>query len=1140
VRVQPEVVFPWQEAHFLATVGGDSAGPVHKPEPLDIAFLVDVSGSMTKSIPTMANAVREMARQLMAVKGDTVRFALVRFDTEAETLVPWTNDASALDKGLKRLEAITGDNDPREIFARMHDLSAGARRDAKRVMVFYTDGEIATQCPWHVPLLCSDRNMSYGEAAAAAGPLRNDGIELFCVGNPGQPVHPVMLEITGSSDRIFLPADIHDLASNFAALTDAVARVRQVGTQLSHPIDGLNFRTPLGETSWTREPSGSLRLDIGRLPHEPVTFGHPIVPLHAGVWRVGAAPTRLTYADADGRVIETAADLRPRMLVLTWAALLLPFLPWLVWLLFQSVPEQPRAEIESPPLPVRVPPLPSTLPPLPEGEAVAAPLPTLFIGLGGAGLEALYAIRADLEQLHLGSRMDAYRFLALDVDQRDPAPSKFASLSGGEMPRLIPPREIVQLRDFVPRPGEAAQHLQWFDAIQYEHAAREEVNLADGSKGDRMLARLALFRWLATPQPPVLETLAREIDALMQTRAADPLAPSQVVVVASPCGGTGSGWFVDTLRLVRRRLRARQRGSEVLPEIVGILVSTDAADPVSVANRTALIGELESIALTGQFPRRTTMVPDDSLLDRTDTESPFDWLLETGDTDRHSAAAQSGALAALLCQQDVRTALLESVMTQDRVPVQVATTGVHVHSTMARDQVQLDVLLRLLGPDVLLDIEAIRGGYSPRQIADAEVQKALDAWIRSEPPRTPLRQLLEGQVVAEDHLLLHALRMSINQQLRPWQPTLAAAALQSFVSRHPESSAAARFASSVASDLKRWGNELAAFAKDAADQQRSVAARLAFARSLRRRAYVDSLIDDAAVEQASRASLERWLGTRNTLAPLRERLFFSAEADGTVVLRSHIAAPVILRSPSEAAESLSGIARALAATVPSVRLSTVFALMTEKDRGTLAASLLASGVRADSVILAAPSDAGDFRRTVGQPASDGVRRDCVADDGSSVRRVSLAATPSAEIAVAKPPYVEGAERESDRIRFRIADRFRIRVPLLPPQLRVATAQPSRFRSFARAYQTGGIVRRADENGVTRWYTLDGREFLGAEAHRALADAAANFVYSDIPSADPNASRPPGDFTALDEGIANGGNLTEEGLVQAAIRVAAES
>src|SRR4051812_30322980 len=57
VRIQPEVVFPWQEAHFLATLSGDSARPVPKPEPFDIAFLVDVSGSMTKSIPTMANAV---------------------------------------------------------------------------------------------------------------------------------------------------------------------------------------------------------------------------------------------------------------------------------------------------------------------------------------------------------------------------------------------------------------------------------------------------------------------------------------------------------------------------------------------------------------------------------------------------------------------------------------------------------------------------------------------------------------------------------------------------------------------------------------------------------------------------------------------------------------------------------------------------------------------------------------------------------------------------------------------------------------------------------------------------------------------------------------------------------------------------
>lgn len=1136
VRVQPQVVFPWQEAHFLATVSEPPPAAPKPPVPLDIAFLVDVSGSMTESIPTMAVAVREMTRELSASKDNDTRFALVRFDTDAEILVPWTSDAPALDRGLPGLGALGGNNDPRRLFERIDELAASARKGSKRVMVFYTDGYISTVCP--VRFFCSDDAMSYSEAAKAAQPLREAGIDLYCVGLPGGDLHSVMLNITGSSGRIFLPTDIRDLASNFSALTDAVAKRNHAGgTQIAHPLDGRHFRTPLEGTSWVREPAGTLRLDIGRLPRTPKTYGHPLVPLHAGLWRVGSEPLRLTYADATGRVVEAGAGMRPRMLVLTWPVLLLPLLPWLVWLLFRSVPARPPAVVEPPALPVRLPPLPTALPPLPEAESSAPPLPTLFIGIGGTGLETLHAIRADLEQLHLGGGMGAYRFLAFDVDQRDPAPSKFASGVTAPIDRIVPPREIVQLRDFVPRPSEVPPHLSWFDAVRYEHAAREELNLADGSKGDRTLSRLALLRWLAAPECPVVESLGREIDGLRSAAA----GVKQIVVVASPGGGAGGGWFADVTRLMRRLSRARQSGSEVLPEIIGVLVSTpDSGDSTAAANRSALFGELESIALTGRFPRRVAMRPDGGILDRTDTECPFDWLIEVTDADARSAAAQGGALAALLCQKAVRRELLRDVAGQSRIPATVATTGIHVLSTLARDRVRVDLLLRLLGPDVLLDIQSVRGGYAPRALPETEVQQALDEWAAEEPLRTPVRQLLAGTAFVQDASVVQALRASVNRRLRKWQPVLGAATLRLLAARLGESSRAAQFAGSVADALDRWVRDLAAFAAKAADQQRSVSERIDFARTLHHRQYLDASVDPKAIAEASRESLERWLGTKDTLSPLRERLLFTVEGNGSVVLRSHIADPVVLSSSGEAAQAIDAIARALAATVPALRLSSAAARLDDEARNRLAVGLLDSGVRADTVLVTAPADLDAFRRGIGQPAGDGVRRDCTGDDISSLRRIAIAPPSVKAAAVAKPPYVETAERESDRIRLRISERYRIRVPSLPPELRVAAAHPSRFLSFAHAYESGGIVRKQDESGVNRWYALDRGVFLGMEEQNALAQAAASYVYSDPPSVAVAVPLAPGDFSALEEGIARGGDLNEEGLVLAAIRVAEDS
>ena len=1135
VRVQPQVVFPWQEAHFLATVSEPPPSVPKPPEPLDIAFLVDVSGSMTESIPTMATAVREMTRELSTGSANDTRFALVRFDTDAEILVPWTSDASALDGGLSRLDALGGNNDPRLMFERAGELAASARKGAKRVMVFYTDGYISTVCP--IRFFCSDDAMSYGEAGDAARALRDAGIDLYCVGLPGGNIHSVMLDITGSSGHIFLPADIRDLASNFSALIDAVSKRNHVGgTQIAHPLDGRHFRAPLEGTSWVREPGGTLRLDIGRLPRTPTTYGHPLDPLHAGLWRVGAEPLRLTYADASGKVVDAAADTRPRLLVLTWPLLLLPLVPWLVWLLFRSVPAQPPAVIEPPVVPVRPLPLPDALPPLPQPASPAPPLPTLFVGLGGAGLEALHAIRADLEQLHLGAGMDAYQFVAFDLDQREPSPSKFTSGSTGAIERVVPARDVVQLRDFVPRPGEVSSHLSWLDAARYEHAAREDLNLADGAKGDRALARVALFRWLAASQCALVERLAHDIDALLTARD----GVKQIVVVASPAGGVGGGWFTDVLRLVRRSLRARQRGSEIPPEIVGLLVSTgDGGDPVATANRAALSEELESIALTGRFPRRVSMKPEDELLDRTDTECPFDWLVEVMDEDARSASAQSGAVAALLSQNEARRELLREVGTQPRVPAAVVVTGVHILSTLMRDRVRADLMLRLLGPDVLLDIQPVRGGYAPQPLPETQVQQALDAWIAEEPARTPVRALL-ADGTPDDPSIVPALRASVNRRLRQWQPGLAAATLRLFASRLGASSPAANFATAVAGSLDRWGSDLCAVAGKTADQQRSSSERIDFARTIRRRQYLDTAVDPKAVEDASRASLERWLGTRDTLSPLRERLFFTVEADDSVVLRSHIASPVVWPVPHAAASAFDGITRSLAAAVPALHLSHGIAQLDDEERNQRARRLLDTGVRADSILVAAPADLDSFRRSIGQPAGDGVRRDCAADDVSSLRRVAVGPPVTSPPITADTPYVETAERESDRLRLRIRERYRIRVPSFPPELRVAAAHPSRFRTFANAYESGGIVRKQDESGVPRWYALDRSEFLGAEEQNALSQAAANYVYSDAPAMTAIASQQPADFTSLDEGIAHGGDLNEEGLVQAAIRVTHES
>ena len=63
---------------------------------------------------------------------------------------------------------------------------------------------------------------------------------------------------------------------------------------------------------------------------------------------------------------------------------------------------------------------PEPLPVLPRlAVQPLTPIPTLFVGLGGAGRRALHAIRADLKQAHLGASAQPYSFLWIDTDAQE-------------------------------------------------------------------------------------------------------------------------------------------------------------------------------------------------------------------------------------------------------------------------------------------------------------------------------------------------------------------------------------------------------------------------------------------------------------------------------------------------------------------------------------------------------------------------------------------------------------------------------------------------------------------------------------------------------------------------------------------------
>src|SRR5688572_8407288 len=63
--ISPAVVFPWQMATYRIDFSGETEkAEKAKEQPVDFLFMIDVSGSMTESLPVMSDAAHNVTREL--------------------------------------------------------------------------------------------------------------------------------------------------------------------------------------------------------------------------------------------------------------------------------------------------------------------------------------------------------------------------------------------------------------------------------------------------------------------------------------------------------------------------------------------------------------------------------------------------------------------------------------------------------------------------------------------------------------------------------------------------------------------------------------------------------------------------------------------------------------------------------------------------------------------------------------------------------------------------------------------------------------------------------------------------------------------------------------------------------------------
>jgi hypothetical protein len=1173
-RVAPQVVLPGREAAYFMTFTGEEKIDTAKPAEIDVAFLIDVSGSMTTSLPAMSDAAYKVAGQLAAEKG-RIRFALIRFDTEAEITTPWTDDPDVLLSGLRRLESFTGQNDTRAAFTRLSELFKSSRPGAKKAVVFYTDG-LLDFCNSSLPgTPCPDGPMSEQEMIDKAAELRGEGFELFSIGLPGSGSAPLMGEITDSPSRVFDPVDLEDLAANFRKAVDGVIGDGEEGGQLINRIDGRHFSVPLQGTSWGVDRTGALTLSVGKLPATATSYAHPLVPLSAGLWRVGVDAPRLTFAAANGRLMNLRAEHRPAVLVLTWMTLFWLFLPMLLWTLVYLL--QPRPQDPQPVTPqpeISRPRPPSLLPALPHPTSERlAPVPSLFIGLGGAGRRSLEATRAELKQAHVGEPSPPYKFLWLDLDTKE-AEKKTVFDDWSEFPiePVIAPPEIRHVYSYRPEPGNLPEYLRWFEAQDYLNVPRETLNLSEGTRGDRSLGRLALFQWLSQTENGLLEILERDCAELAKIHSPD--GTRQIVVFASPDGGTGSSWFIDVGRLLKRLTRTQQKQGDIefTPEVIGVLSTTPLGQ--NAPSRHALEVEFGSASLAGAFPQRNTYGQEHRLLDLLDQESPYGWVFTVSAYDDDSVAAQAAELAAIAVERYPRSSLLKT--TDPLHPVRFTsarTKAIHVLPVQLSERIEAEVFLRTLGPEVLLDLDAsLDGGFELKPINDDRANSLLREWTRTEPAGTPLQLLLmsasdssltqgflrvmkEGtpptkqwflqSFIGAVNLRLHGHRDSDGSEWnRGWMPGEAIAILQLLAVRLEnvvvaEMSAMGlsptaiegvdcvrKVAVSAVTQLKTWTAELCTACRESYKKHLDSTRRPQELQRLSDRTYLDPLPDPKSVDRWIKEIFESWLHTPNATAAIRERLLFTfipEEESVRLVIRSYVDRMQEYSTAQSAVGALQAQARALATLAPAVRIGGALAKEPQPRRVQLAEELVDGSGAPDEVLVVAPESddpaetraVTDFCKSVSQPLGHGSRCDEFGDDQTALRRLELRGTNLASVApAARTVFVTLAEQEAELLRLRAEKKHNVEVATFPSELRVALSHPAAFTSFVLAYKAGHIGLHKDAAGADQWSFVDTGEFLTSSAEPTLAQAAATYSWyvTDHP-------------TAFEQ-IGNGGSFTK--------------
>lgn len=233
--------------------------------------------------------------------------------------------------------------------------------------------------------------------------------------------------------------------------------------------------------------------------------------------------------------------------------------------------------------------------PPPEVDLTAAPFrPTLFVGLGGCGGRVLGGLRRRLEDRLPTPLKSLASMLLLDTDTRELSAAAYSDGAGHLQPEETVAMPLRRSQDYR---EDSRKILEWLSRRWLFNIPRSLQ-----TEGLRPLGRLAFV----DHSEKVTQHLKSAIEKLHQEASNLQFMP-RVVIVASSCGGTGSGAVTDVSFLVRQLLETLPEGANM--EVVAVLVHGTTRNPQQ--QELAIVNTVATLTELAQFHRPATVFPGD-------------------------------------------------------------------------------------------------------------------------------------------------------------------------------------------------------------------------------------------------------------------------------------------------------------------------------------------------------------------------------------------------------------------------------------------------------------------------------------------------------------------------------------------------